>query len=59
MLYGLTYVLEDLDFAKNARHLLIVLALQLVQHRVAVLPLLVRRRSSICARGRAAVRVSV
>lgn len=55
----LTYVLEDLDFAQNTRHLVIVLALQLVQHRVAVLPLLVRRCGSVCARGRAAVGIPV
>lgn len=48
---GSRHVFEDPNFAQNTRNLLVVLALQLVQHRVAVLPLLVGRRSSVRVRG--------
>ena len=42
-----TYILEYPHFAQDPRHLLIVLALELVEHRVAVLALPVRRRGAV------------
>lgn len=56
---GSRHVFEDPDFAQNARNLLVVLTLQLVQNRVAVLPLLVRRRSSVRVGGRPGVAVAI
>lgn len=47
---GQTHSLQDLDFAKDALHLCIVLALQLVQNRVAILaPAVWRRRPKALA----------
>jgi len=49
-----TYVLERLHLAQNARHLRVVLALQLVEHRIAILAPAVRRRGPEPAAGPAA-----
>lgn len=45
-MYGRTHILQNPDLAQDPRDLRVVLALQLVEHRIAVLPLLVRRRGA-------------
>lgn len=46
---GKSYIFQRPNFAQNPLDLIIILALQLVQHRVAVLPLAIRRRRSVAS----------
>lgn len=39
-----THIFESAHFAHDALHLRIILALELVEHRIAILPLAIRRR---------------
>lgn len=42
-----TYILESLDFAQDTRDLRIILALELVKRRIAILSPTIRRRGSV------------